>query len=118
MDINVGALSPAGQANYQKVLNGQPVYAKFQEMAKDPMRYNEELLLKILHDNRNTEYGKKYDFAGIHSIEEFQKRVPVTKYDDYAEAIIRETEGGEKDLLCVYDIIHYNKFFGLLSNVS
>jgi len=116
MDINVGALSPAGQANYQKVLNGQPVYAKFQEMAKDPMRYNEELLLKILQNNRNTEYGKKYDFAGIHSIEEFQKRVPVTKYDDYAEAIIRETEGGEKDLLCVYDIIHYNKSSGTMGN--
>ena len=39
---------------------------------------NEKTLLKILKDNKNTEYGKKYDFANIHSFEEYKAKVPLS----------------------------------------
>lgn len=32
------------------------------------MELTTELLMKLLNDNRDTEYGKKYDFANIHAI--------------------------------------------------
>lgn len=35
------------------------------------MASNEALLMQILKDNRDTEYGKKYGFAGIRSIREY-----------------------------------------------
>ena len=96
-------------------MDGQEAYQKFQEMSKDPMKYNEELLLKILDDNKDTEYRKKYDFANIKSVKEFQEKVPVSVYDDYADYIVRETENDEEHLLCAYHVGHYNKSSGTLS---
>ena len=32
---------------------------------------SEKMLLKIIRKNKNTEYGKKYGFSDIHSIEDF-----------------------------------------------
>lgn len=109
-------MSLLAQANYKKVLDGRDAYRKFQQMSMDPVKYNEELLLKILDDNRDTEYGKKYGFAGITSIKEFQASVPVSVYDDYAGYIIRETEKDEKNLLCAYPVNHYNKSSGTMGN--
>ena len=83
---------------------------------ENPMKYNEDLLMKILDDNKDTEYGKKYDFANIRSIEDYQKKVPITDYDSYAEYIYRMTEKGEKNLLSNYDIIHYAKSSGTMGN--
>ena len=48
---------------------------------------NTDTLLKILKDNKNNEYGKKYDFENIHSFEEYKEKVPLSTYDDYAPYI-------------------------------
>ncbi|MEE1256811.1 MAG: GH3 auxin-responsive promoter family protein [Lachnospiraceae bacterium] len=109
-------LTLAGQINYKKITDGEPIYQEFQKMSKEPMKYNTDLLMKILSDNKDTEYGKKYHFADIHSIEEFQGKVPVSRYDDYVDYILRETEGNEKHLLCAYDVMHYNKSSGTMGN--
>lgn len=116
MDIDVSKLSPVGQGNYQKVMSGMAVVENVKKMTADPMKYNTELLMQILEDNKDTEYGKKYDFANIHSVEEFQKKVPVSRYDDYADYIWRMTEEGEKDLICAYPVNHYNKSSGTMGN--
>ena len=116
MNIDIEKLTAAGKMNLQKVMEGKATYEEFQKMAEEPMTYNEELLMKILKDNRNTEYGKKYGFADICSVEDFQKKVPVTTYDDYADYILRETEKGETHLLSAYDIVHYNKTSGTMGN--
>ncbi|MCF0141655.1 MAG: hypothetical protein HUJ78_06590, partial [Mogibacterium sp.] len=60
MTVNMENLSMTGKANYYKVMSGQQAYAEFQQMSQEPMKYNEELLMKILEDNKDTEYGKKY----------------------------------------------------------
>ena len=116
MTVNMENLSMTGKANYYKVMSGQQAYAEFQQMSQEPMKYNEELLMKILEDNKDTEYGKKYDFAGIKSIEDFQKKVPVTRYDDYVEYILRMTDDCEENLICVYPINHYCKSSGTMGN--
>lgn len=109
-------LTPAGKLQYKAIEEGKEVYNNLMEMSKNPMKYNEELLFQILNDNKDTEYGKKYDFANINSIEEYQKKVPISTYDDYASYIYRMTEKGEKNLICAYDIIHYNKSSGTMGN--
>ena len=114
--MDIDKMTPAGKMNVQKVMAGQDTYAEFQKMAEEPMRCNEELLMKILQDSKDTEYGKKYGFSEIHSVEDFQKKVPVSTYDDYAEYILRETEHGEKNLLSAYEIGHYNKTSGTMGN--
>ncbi len=116
MAIDVKSLTPAGQGNYQKIMDGTAVVEELGKMTQDPMKYNEALFFEILKKNEATEFGKKYGFSEISSIEEYQKRVPVSKYDDYADAILRMTEDGETDLISAYPINHYNKSSGTMGN--
>lgn len=60
---------------------------------------SEKLLLKMIRKNQNTEFGKKYDFKNIKSIEDYQKKVPFTTYDDYREYLDRTAETGEQNLI-------------------
>lgn len=96
--------------------NGQKVYEKLLEMTKDPMKYNADLLMKILEDNKDTEYGKKYDFESIKTIKDYQNKVPITTYDDYADYIYRMTEKEEKNLITNYEVDHYAKSSGTMGN--
>lgn len=114
MTDNKGSINPCAVYNKNKVAAGLAVLDEMTRICKDPQRYNNELLMKILEENKDTEYGKKMGFADIHSVEEFQKKVPLTSYDDYAEYIIRMTEDGEDDLICGSKINHYNKTSGTM----
>lgn len=40
-------------------------------------------LMKIIKDNKSTSYGKRYHFEDITTIKEYQKRIPLTTYEDY-----------------------------------
>ncbi len=116
MDFDFEKLSLTGKLNAKYYIEGKPVMAALEEMSKDPMRYNTEFLMKLLDDNKNTEYGKKYGFADIKTVEDFQKRVPVSTFDDYAGFIYRMTEEGETNLITAYDVPHYAKTSGTMGN--
>jgi hypothetical protein len=75
--------------------------------SKDAVSISKQLLLRLLDENKNTEYGKKYGFAGIHSIEEYRAKVPLSTYDDYEPYIRRMVENDEHDLITVYEPKHY-----------
>ena len=77
------------------------------EVSRRAVSASEETLLKILKDNADTEYGKKYDFAGISSIDEYRKKVPFSNYDDYAPYIERMINNDEEDLITSYPVRHY-----------
>lgn len=109
-------LTLSGQMNMKGYAEGGPVYDSMVEMTKDPMRYNTELLMRMLDDNKDTEYGRKYGFADIKSVVEFQERVPLTTFDDYAGYVYRMTEGGESGLISAYNIAHYAKTSGTMGN--
>ena len=91
---------------------GTKVLASFETMTQNPMSVQTKLLMELLQDNKDTEYGKKYGFADIASIEEYQDRVPLTTYDDYEDYISRMTQEGERKLLCDSDPVWYNKTSG------
>lgn len=75
--------------------------------SKDAVHISERLLFELLEENKDTEYGKKYHFSEIHSIEEFKKRVPLSDYDDYEPYIRRMVKSDEKNLLTVDAPKHY-----------
>ena len=64
------------------VLKGRYDIGCMMRNAKHAKEVNEKLLRQILRVNRNSEYGKKYGFKDIHSVEEFKKKVPIARYDD------------------------------------
>ena len=57
----------------------------------------EEMQAALLHQylriNQETEYGRKYHFADIQSASQYQKKIPLTTYDDYTDYIQRIGEG-------------------------
>lgn len=104
------------QIRCRNIPTGIMAYKTLQQDTINPMEVNERLLMKILRDNQDTEYGKKYNFAGIHSIEDYQKNVPVSQYDDYAGYIIDMVKRNKKNLITAYDVIYYCETSGTLGN--
>lgn len=65
-------------------------------------------LNRILEHNKNTDYGKKWGFANIKTVEAYQNAVPLTGYDDYAPLIELTTRLGEKDIFTALPLAGYS----------
>lgn len=64
---------------------------RFEKAVRAPGAAQEYKLLNILRANQNTAFGREHGFDRINSIEDFQKYVPVAKYEDlhpYIEALM------------------------------
>ncbi len=68
------------------------------KMEADYEEVQESVLLHILENAKDSEIGKKYGFAEIHSSKEYRSRVPVSEFKDYEDAISRMKKG-EEDIL-------------------
>ena len=52
-----------------------------------------EVFASLLKGGRECLFGKERDFDGIHNLSDFQKRVKLSKYDDFAPYITRIRQG-------------------------
>ena len=93
-------------------LQGRNAISDIEKASKDPLKANEKLLLRIVKDNESTEYGRKFGFGEIQSIDEYRRRVPFSDYSDYEPYIERMIHNKEKDLITVYDVIQYAETSG------
>ena len=59
----------------------------------DPERAQTRLLLGTLRRNAETEAGRRHGFAEVHSLRQFQDRVPLVTYDDLADDVERIRAG-------------------------
>ncbi len=64
---------------------------------KYPNEVQNELLRNLINKAKNTEIGKKYDFAGITNYQTFSQRVPLHSYEEY-ESQIERCRLGENNL--------------------
>jgi len=76
-------------------------------LSRSAVRTSEQTLAKLLADNADTEYGRKYDFAGIRDAEDYRKKVPLSNYHTYEPYIKRMIENSEENLITRYPIRHY-----------
>lgn len=67
--------------------------------AKNARSVNEHLLMRILRENRNSEYGRRYHFDEIRSVEEFKRKVPIVTYKDIEAQVERIYENNEQGVL-------------------
>ena len=68
---------------------GPPTLSRFDARCEHPMVQQERLLRSLLHENADTAFGRRHDFASIDSFSGFQKQVPLTEYEEiepYVEA--------------------------------
>lgn len=103
------------QMGAQIVQGGLAQLAELDRQCENAREESEQLLLKILQDNKDTEYGRLYDFANIKTVDEYREKVPMTAYDNYAEYVERML-AGEKDLITVYPVVHYALTSGSVDN--
>lgn len=60
---------------------------------QEPQNTQDPLLMALLRKSAQTEWGKKYDFKSIRTVAEFQKRVPISAYENLAPYIERMIKG-------------------------
>ncbi|MDR3091050.1 MAG: GH3 auxin-responsive promoter family protein [Clostridiales bacterium] len=100
--------NPTAEDVFGAVLQkSQETLRHLEDISKNAAAVSENLLLKMLSDNADTEYGRKYDFAGIKTVAEYKSNVPFSTYEDYENYIARMYENGEKNLITAYPIAHY-----------
>ncbi len=66
---------------------------KTEEFKKNAEQNQETLLLSLVKTARKTLFGREHDFENIHSVKEFQERVPVADYEDLKPYIERVKRG-------------------------
>ncbi len=73
---------------------------------------NEKLLFRILDSNRDTEYGRKYHFQDIKTVEDYRRMVPVTDYHAYEAYIDRMVNHDETNLITSHHVVGYAQSSG------
>ena len=73
---------------------------------------NEKLLFRILDRNSDTEYGRKYHFGEIRTVEDFRRMVPITDYHAYEDYIDRMVNHDETNLITSHHVVGYAQSSG------
>lgn len=84
----------------------QEEFQIFKQDCENAIAISKENLRKLMDDNVDTEYGRKYDFRHIQNVQDYQENVPLSTYSDYSDAV-DAMRCGKKNVLTVYDVKHY-----------
>ena len=88
------------------ILNGETGLRRMDAVCGDAVHVQKRFLQEVLERNARTEYGKKWGFSGLRTVEDYQKQVPLSRYDDY-EPLIERGIRGEKGLLTADEPVFY-----------
>jgi len=92
---------------------GHKIANKYNKITNNPREEQQALLLRLLDNAKDSELGKKYDFASIKDVKEFKNRFPLTDYDFYSE-YIDKLVAGEENQLTSKKTVHFNVTSGTL----
>jgi hypothetical protein len=70
----------------------------FRALCRTPAEAQDRLLRQILEANAGTEFGRRHGFGAIGGFEEFQRRVPLSSYEDLEPYITAEMQGRPNQL--------------------
>ncbi|MFM9051081.1 MAG: GH3 auxin-responsive promoter family protein, partial [Bacteroidota bacterium] len=84
---------------------------------KYPDEVQQEWFRRLVDTARYTEWGEKYDFKSIHSINDFKERVPVQNYDSLKPFVDRLMRG-EQNILWPSEIKWFAKSSGTTAGKS
>ena len=79
---------------------------------QNPNLVQKQVLKKILKLQKNTVYGKKYNFSGIKSAEDFKHKHPLTTYENYRSIIEQIAETGNYTQLVAEPITLFQETSG------
>ncbi|MEN8203458.1 MAG: GH3 auxin-responsive promoter family protein [Bacteroidota bacterium] len=84
---------------------------------KYPFDVQQDVFTRLVDQAAKTTWGLQYGFDSIHSIEDFQQRVPISTYED-TKPYIERLRNGEQNLLWPTDIKWFAKSSGTTSDKS
>ena len=73
-------------------------YVNFIKNSNNPLYFQEKYLLSLVKRNSKTLFGQQHRFSQIRCIDDFQKFVPISNYDDY-QPFIDEIAKGKPSVL-------------------
>src|SRR5262245_24084482 len=73
--------------------------ARFERACENPEPLQTDLLLRTLHRQRDTAFGRDHHFHSIRSVADFRRHVPVAPYERLAPYIERVAAGETNALL-------------------
>ena len=85
---------------------GSQALKRLRLTCEDADRMQIETLFHLLQTNKDTEFGKSHTFSAMESIADFQDRIPLSDYEDYAGQIARIISG-ESNILTAKDAIYF-----------
>ena len=74
---------------------------------KQPVESQNQLLLRLMAKNKNTEFGKKMEFNKVENRGLFREKVKITTYDDY-RTYVERMEKGENGFLSSDPLVRFN----------
>jgi hypothetical protein len=93
-------------------------YNRLQTELKDPFLYQKRIFKYLINRAKNTKWGTKYDYKSISSIEDYQKQVPISKYEDLEEYILEILESDKPNVLWPGETKLFAKSSGTSSSKS
>lgn len=87
------------------------------DFVDNPVKTQQDVFFSLLEKAKNTEWGKKYDYASIKNYEQFKERVPVNDYDGL-KPFIERVMNGEQNIIWPTDIKWFAKSSGTTSDKS
>ena len=84
---------------------------RFARAAQDPLGTQTEKIMSMVRRNAETDFGRRYQFASINSIADYQKRVPVMTYEDM-KADMQRVLAGEKGVFTAEDPVMFAQTSG------
>lgn len=74
------------------------VFKHWFELCSNCKKTQEEVLLGIINNSKDTLFGKNHNFSNIKSVDDFRSEVPISEYLDFEE-YIDEMAKGKEDIL-------------------
>ncbi len=84
---------------------------------KYPLEVQQDWFFRLIDSAKNTEWGLRYDFKSLRSVDEFKSRVPIQNYDSLKPDIDRLMRG-EQNILWPSDIKWFAKSSGTTAGKS
>ena len=92
-------------------------HRQIKQFKEEPIVVQEKVLKQLIRKAANTEWGKLYNYQDIKTVAEFQKKVPLQKYEDLWP-YIEKMQAGESDILWPGEVKRFAKSSGTTSAKS
>ena len=89
----------------------KPTLQNFESALQDPAAAQQEQLWRILRANAETQFGRKYGFSSVRSIQDFQRRVPESNWAN-TKPWVERAMSGEQGVLTSEEPVHYERTSG------